>query len=422
MEQKLVDYLVNRGLVGKKDMQRCVLRASMNKKSLVDEILDRLELEPRRLADSMGDYWGLEVWGQPSFEVDTPVLRSIAAKLAKKYGVLPVEKNEGERLFKLAVYDVEKARPVIEKLRDKTGVSPSLVLTPRDVLVAEVNRHYGNDSSANSKPERSQSQGAVIDKKSRRSRPERSTRSATGPGGSGIIERPTADDGGPTRQIDLATDNPFMDLIQQTADDGKGSKSGLEGTPTRDVVLEGEPEFFDDDEDITVDEPDVALRQVEAGGDGSAQIESALEEFSDHLEENDNRERLPVATSSSVNWGQFGDDEDRQSPLGGGARPDGRVFGPGEGGTTSEESGIFPVERDGFFDFDEAQAAEDLTLAQVVERQRRIIDKLEREIEYQKGILQTMAELLVEARVLSKRKLKSRLKAFKEEQRKRYED
>ncbi len=421
MEQKLVDYLVNRGLVGKKDMQRCVLRASMNQKSLVDEMLDRLELEPGKLADSMADYWGLEVWGQPSFEVDAPVLQSIAANLAKKYGVLPVEKNDGERLFKLAVYDVEKARPVIEKLRDKTGVSPSLVLTPRDVLVAEVDRHYGNSDGASSPPPRSKSKGSAVSTKARRSRPERSTRSPTGPGGSGIIEKPPLDDGAPTRQIDLATDNPFMDLIQQSAKEGQRSGGGLDDTPTRDVVIDGDHDFFEDD-DKTVDQPNPLRAKSVAETNGSAQIETALDEFSDHLDEEEDRELPPVATSSSVNWGQFGDDDPGQASLGGGSRPDGRTFGGDEGGNTSEESGIFPIERDGFFDFDEAEKAEELTLAQVVERQRRIIDKLEREIEYQKGILQTMAELLVEARVLSKRKLKTRLKAFKEEQRKRYED
>lgn len=75
------------------------------------------------------------------------------------------------------------------------------------------------------------------------------------------------------------------------------------------------------------------------------------------------------------------------------------------------------MERDpsGFFRLEEESAGE-LTIMEVVDRQRKMIRKLEREVEHQKGILQTMAELLIEARVLSRRKLKARLKALRQQQ------
>ena len=440
MKRELVNYIVDAGLVERKDIQRCVLRASMNEEvSVVDEVVDRLDVDQQELASTMAEYWGLDARGDKPFDIAPEVLKVIPEHLAEKYGVLPLSNDETQG-FEVAVYDVEKARPVIEKIRDKTGAPPTLVLTARGCITDAISAHYDKGVATAVVEQRESAAGhGVLDKGSKRKRgaepiPRNSPKGATG-------SRPeSSDEAEPTRQVDVAADNPFMDLA---GDAGDGNSVDDEPQPTR--AMEGAgPDLLGTGK--TQNESESAKSEPTGRSDDEKQtaddsgLAGALEEFDAELEEADDDEldSDPELTEpgSSVNWGEYQTDDDSAFPglnagnstsgfqsedSGHGSRPDGAAA---SGARRHEESGVFPVDRGGgdFFDFeDEERDKEEVTLAEVVDRQRHIIRKLEREIEYQKGILQTMAELLVENRVISKRQLKSRLRAFKEEQRKKYE-
>lgn len=495
MKQQLVDHLVDSGLVERKDIQTCVLRASLEEgNSVVDEIIDRLDVDQDRLAAEMANFWGLEVWDESSQGIDPEVLEFIPEGLARKFGVIPLA-NDPREGFKIAVYDVEKARPVIEKIRDKTGAAPSLYLTGRASLESKVGDHYEDDESTGEQKPAAPGQGIVRQK--RRSRPDRTT-ARTNPSGDGedaktasSTDSASAGSGrqpeasaGPTRQVDVTADNPFMDLVdeeEQQAENTQSSKDAEteEERPTRAMQAEGEELFAemtgqDDSEtkqaessgpdepppdpfgssesadesgepveepEPTADEPDEPTDEDHSGSEQiddrqMDELAGALEQFDAELEEEDDDEIEEAdpgelaAESSAVDWGQYRDSDqgafpglDAESSSGATPGPETATPDP-PARNESGASGVFPVEQseeagsDDFFDFEETdQQQQELTLAEVVDRQRQIIDKLEREIEYQKGILQTMAELLVEARVLSKKKLKKRLREFKEQQR-----
>ena len=419
MKRKLVDHLVNRGIVSRKNVQRCVLRANMNEGSVVDEMTDCLDVDEKSLAQAMAEFWGFQCWDKSSFDVSSEQLDAVSVDEAREFGALPVD-GQDDDVLRLAVYDVDKARPIVEKVRSRSGLAPTVVVAPRTVVEQEVERHYQQSSSGNSSqrtktPVRNESSGhGVVTKKRRQT---------TKPGDA---VPPTAamdvDSAPPTRQVDLAADNPFMDLVQKTSAN-EGESEAAAPVPEQ-VVAEKEEDnqeeavdFFDDFQDDEAFEQMVedswSSSVAEEEDEGSiGDVDEALEEFDAELDSDlDDDEPSPLSNSASVNWGEY----DGESPP----RPAGRT---GRGRTHSE-SGIFPVRRSqsNLFRMPDEPNDDQLTLAEVVERQRTLIEKLEREISYQKGILQTMAELLVEARVLSKRKLKARLKAFKEEQRKKYD-
>lgn len=70
-----------------------------------------------------------------------------------------------------------------------------------------------------------------------------------------------------------------------------------------------------------------------------------------------------------------------------------------------------PKKKDaGFSLFDEHSAAEDATLKSVIERQQERISKLNEELQRQRNVIQSLADLLVEARVISARELKRRVR------------
>ncbi len=447
MKRKLVDFIVNSGLVERADVQRCVLRARMNEDTtVVDEMVERLDVDDQKLASLMAEFWGLDCSRDSTLEVMSENRGAIARDIAEEYGVLPLEDGAGDGV-KIAVYDVEKARPVIERIREQTGTSPVLVVSGRNRLKREIARYYDERSPSSSGDTdgtrgrgSAPGQGVVRKNERRRERPERTTKHPGQNEAATSSSSPSSDDAGPTRQVDVGTDNPFMDLVDETTqNDEKPQRTSSQAAPPTRAVEDAPVDLFDggqrngdDDEaggDTSTPEPaadsgsDSTERSASTDGGESVGLAGALEQFDAELADEDSEDEPELAAStSSVNWGEYQDDQSAfpglEGSSGSGSRPDGAAGAPDSSGVGGRSgSGVFPVdnrESDDFFDFDEQDSEqEDLTLAEVVERQRQIIDKLEREIDYQKGILRTVAELLVESRVISKRKLKDRIKEFR---------
>lgn len=421
MEKKLVDHLVKSGVVGSKDIQRCVLRASMTESSVVDEMINRLGIDQEVLAEAMAQFWGLSCWQKGAIGAEAQALRLIPPDLAKDFGVLPVVSDPDDDAITLAVYDVQKARPVIEKIRDKTGIAPTLVLTTRDAIEREVRRHYGLSQTLDGTLEAEVSANTPSAPARGVVRPRRKSKAkAIRPAAMATAD----DDAVPTRQIDLTTDNPFMDLVQSTAAPSASKKADpappeAPNAPSDvEEVVEEEVDFFEGFDDFD-SEPALAAESSVSSQNGKPNdgILGALDAFDAELD--DGGEVEESSYSSSVDWGAARSEApfSRSGSSGSGFAPLGQSDSSGSqdlGG-----SAIFPLEDPTMGIFTGGRGGADgPSLADIVDEQSRRIEKLQREVEYQKGILQTMADLLIESRVISRRKLKSRLKAFKEEQKK----
>lgn len=434
MEKKLVEHLIQSGIVSRKDIHRCVLRAAMSDNSVVDELVERIKIDTAELAEKMAEYWGLSVWRDPRLRANRRSLDILDAERAEKYGALPLEADIREETITMAVYDVEKAQPAIEKVRQLTGISPTLVVCPRELLIREIYRHYRGPA------EDPTPSGPIVEQGSRREPIAAALhRKAARPGSSNsLTERGSRDDDpAPTRQVDLTEDNPFLDLITETG------RREREDQPTQ-AILGDIDDFFEDIDGFEFEMPTSEVRTPSAPSNTSTppsrpvrrvlpdvedevnvfssdpSIGGALEAFDAELSES--VKEPAISPHSSIDWGvaDKGGFLEREST---GAESRSLRGNSTRDPYDVEGSGIFPLESEsrGSLGGLDSESVQELTLQEMVGRQRKQIERLQREVEYQKGVLQTMAEFLIEARVMSRRKLKNRLKALKTEQKKKVE-
>ncbi|RDV38848.1 hypothetical protein DV096_08605 [Bradymonadaceae bacterium TMQ3] len=459
MERQLVDHLVAQQVVSRQDIQRCVLRASMAKGSVIEELITRAGVDERLLARAIAEHLGLRVHEKPSIQAQPEALALVSAERAEEFGVLAITYNEASGELEVAVFDTDRARPVLQEVREATGISPALVIAPRTTLEREIFRHYNHDHAADKTVA-----APVQPPTMARARPPRHMPGDAHEPATRVVH---LDDSGPTRQVDLhaAEDNPFFDLLK-SARSGSAKPSLAERTSPG---PQPGADFFDGFEDAFTD----ALEEHQFGKESaSRQTPAPAATPSRSVPDTESSARSgalrgasmpsPRRSSSapSVPERDFGDmagalndfdaqldassdayEQSNSSRLNAsGFERRGRTGNPsqyrrtGSGlipldpnqsaapGFDSGESGLFPIERQsfGFLDNEETDGAEnEPTLAQVVARQRQHITRLEREVEYQKAILQSLAEMLVEARVLSRRKLKARLKELREKESKR---
>lgn len=376
MEKKLVEHLVKSGVVSQALIQRCRLKASMRKNTVIDELASEEEVDQGALVGAMAEYWGLGYLAESRILAEEEALSLLSFEEAQAAGALPVEAALEEGVVTLAVYDVEKAKSAVEKLRRMMGVAPTLLIAPRDQVLAEIDRHYRERVEMEIR---------------RRYRLDEEEQEA------------------PTRQVDLARDNPFFDLIEE---------SGRKTSKIEEATLEEGPreegDFFGE---FSRREERRSRSQVTTR---RTTISAALEAFDEELA---TKELDPVEEPILGDAGDWGEGGDEAIPYYDAPASGRSISGAGEFAKGFEVSGstIFSVDRQlgRPLEFDSAGEEDLEALLSLVNEQRRLIQRLERQVEHQKGILQTFAELLIERQVLDRQELKVRLKALKQEQKRR---
>lgn len=148
-------------------------------------------------------------------------------------------------------------------------------------------------------------------------------------------------------------------------------------------------------------------KKVQNGSDDGP-ITRALHDFDSYLDDAD------------------GDEGDLASPNGGpGVVSDPNLSSPGAWGYDQPQvSGVFSryeeETREGdsdefdLFEEEEGEQPGERTLQDIVNAHEKQVRRLEKRLAYQKEVIQVVSELLVEARVISKRELKKRLRALRD--------
>lgn len=374
MEKKLVEHLVRSEVVSKTTIQRCRLQASMKQSSLVDELALSDEVDQGALARAMADYWGLQFWADARIAAQPQALSLLAFEDAQATGVLPVGAALQEGMITLAVYDVEKAKPAIEQIRRHKGIAPTLLVAPRDRVLAEIERNYREFVELEIR---------------RRYRLDEEEQEA------------------PTREVDLVKDNPFLDLIEES---GRGSSKAAEELEQG----EEEEDFFGE---FSSQQEDGRLAQTVTR---RTTISEALQAFENELATKAVEAPQKRAGEVGQGWDLARDEATAlyDSPVARRVRSEASDFAK-----DFEVSGtpIFPGEpgADQVFELSSESADAQEELIRLVNEQRRAILKLERQIGHQKGILQALAEMLIERDLLDRQEIKDRLKALKEEHKRR---
>jgi uncharacterized coiled-coil protein SlyX len=151
--------------------------------------------------------------------------------------------------------------------------------------------------------------------------------------------------------------------------------------------------------------PDAAQKK---NGASDGQITRALDDFDSYL---DDAEEGDGDLASSNNGPSLVTDPNLSSPGAWGYdQPQvSGVFSRYEEETQESDSDEFDL-----FDDEESEQPRDRTLQDIVTAHEKQLRRLEKRLVYQKEVIQVVSELLVEARVVSKRELKKRLRALRD--------
>lgn len=129
-------------------------------------------------------------------------------------------------------------------------------------------------------------------------------------------------------------------------------------------------------------------KQTNDASDGGGPITRALEDFDASLNPNDDSRS-----------GAFGFDQPQVSG----------VFSRYEEETEEADADDFDL-----FDDKDGDEPRERTLQEIVSAHEKQMRRLQKRLSYQKEVIQVVSELLVEARVVSKRELKKRLRALRD--------
>ncbi len=404
MEHQLVEHLVNNDFVSRQEMQRSILRASMRKSSVIEQLLEDEHIDESKLARVMAEYYGYEYLDSVNIDAQPYALKLISGELAEKYGVLPYKIDAAREQVTLAVYDPKIATEVVELLRAATGKEPDIVITARARLQREIFRHYRGTNDDATPP------AAVI---------AAGAKQAEVSLGRHMLDTRELSAISPEMLEERSSPPPIPDSVKQR------SKSNFFGFSDEDQQLSG----------VLSLSPAAGSRKRTSGGSGEARIlkdfqdsggptraisdaigfqfSSDAVDFAGALDDFDAslKESALSALDSGVGVGS-----DFEQRAGNSFQSHASIRLPiGESETDFRDDPVRKEKSSDKFDlFDEPKKEESvLTLQQIVEQSHQKIRRLEREVEHQRAILQTLADLLVEARVISRKQLKDRLQALR---------
>ncbi|QDG49838.1 hypothetical protein FIV42_03510 [Persicimonas caeni] len=142
-------------------------------------------------------------------------------------------------------------------------------------------------------------------------------------------------------------------------------------------------------------------------------ITRALDDFDSFLDGADDQDDL-ASPASPTSGPELVSSDPNLSSGGGGAWGFDQPQVSGVFSRYEEETGESDSDEFDLFDEEEGEEPRERTLQEIVSAHEKQLRRLERRVAYQKEVIQVVSELLVEARVISKRELKKRLRALRD--------
>ena len=350
MDRRLIDHFVNANLLSRQDMQRIILRASKDKNTLVEELLSANLVHEDVVAQQIAKFYRKEPLSAQGFRVDPMALNLITGEIARRGGVLPFAFNESQDQLFVAVFDMEACAEVLDILQKTTGVAPEVRLAPKSWVIEAIEHYYFKPAQERS-PARTAARPAQA-----------SAGSVSGP-------------------------QPSLSASRDGRSNASNSlRASFAGEPSHPKIraVAGYDKPIDDLDDFLNEPP--RSREVQLRPDPTTSFGEMSGLGAGFWED-----------PNSSKW-SFDDPEPSRSAE---RIPE----------RTAERKAAQP--RAGFDLFDEPRAQErprELTLQEIVERQQERLAKLSEELQRQREVIQVMADLLVEARVINARDLKQRLR------------
>ncbi len=381
MDRRLIEHFVNANLLSRQDMQRVILRASKAKTGLVSQILDMGVIDEDSLAKHIASFYHYEPLDNSSFFMDDSVLGMLDQETATQQGALPFGYEPGSARVYVAVYEPDRCKEALAKVEATSGQAPVVRIATKSWLDKAIPFYYGSDRGGAQLPSgASQNNSRVQNSWTQR------------PRSSGRI--PPIASQSPNREGDFGSDMPMVSGMHRIS--SRVSQSPRTATPRttpRPIQSRSmtEPnDDFDEFEALLRDEgPDLSPRASVIGRPRISRRndESSFGDFSGQNSMWDQVSRHPALNSPPPSSGW-----NHQEPQ-----------------PHAEPSGSFSL----FDEPSEVQSRNELTLQDVVEKQHQQINKLKSEAQRQREVIQALADLLIEARVISRRDLTRKLQSLR---------
>ena len=419
MDRRLIDHFVNANVLSRQDMQRVILRASKDKTGLVTQLLDAGLIEDELLAEEISEFYQYELLDSGEFYVDHDALALLTGPIARKAGALAYGFEPGTERVYVALFDPHRARDVLEMLESATG-QPSLIrVAPRRWLERAIPYYY--DQQTNGGEERFVQERTVPDM--RAMQPGRAN-ARTGEFGHG--DQPHSDihrlpsSGASSRSGRSRPGRSTPGLSNPGLSNPGRSNPGL-SNPGRSNPGRSNPGRS---------RGSISRPGRSAPPTSSSSIDTALDEFDDFL--NDEEPILSPRASFAGRPPTSGSGSGSHSRPGRGQDPGASDFGDLSGGPAFWESEDDnnsrwgwdddpgpepPKSGDDFSLFDAPEpppSDREKTLREIVEMHHDKIRSLKKEAQRQRQVIRALADLLVEARVISRRDLTRRLKKMRD--------
>ncbi len=396
MDRRLIDHFVNAKVLSRQDMQRVILRSAKDKTGVVTQLLDAGLVEDELLAEHIAEFYGVATLDSGDFFVDPNALTLLTERIAQKAGALAYGFEPGTERVMLAVFDPGRAQDVIEMLESATGQPPLVRVCPKMWLEKAIDYHYELASASTE----SADQNADLSKAGVVSR-----RNTSSPGG----RRPSSDFGKDGAGKPLSGVHRMRRGRTNSSPDPRGSSShgprGGGNTSTGPTTSSRSlDEALDDFDDFLNDADDQPVMSPRSSFNGRPR--------SGHSLTNPNESSIGGGSGSPAFW------EEPENPQGNvsGASWAWDDFDTGIrkeplDSKAGEEIG------DGFSLFEESEpkVPQEMTLQEIVEMHHQKIKSLKEEAKSQREVIQALADLLIEARVVSRRELKRRLRKMRAE-------
>lgn len=378
MDRRLIDHFVNANLLSRQDMQRAILRASKDKTGVVTQLLDARLIDEEILAEQIAEFYQHEMLDLAGFRVDPSALRMITEGIALKAGAMPYAYERGTDRLMLVTYDPERAREVIEMLTSATGQAPHISIAPR--VWVERMIPYSYQSGPQSGPT-----------------PTLNAPSGRNSSGAGFMERPKSGINRMRRRQNDSTNPPTAQAPPRSGD--------VEGA-------------LDDFEDFLKDEAPVLSPRSSFAGRPTSHlgIEPVVQQQANRRRRQQPRTQNPMDESAFGNLTggpAFWEDDSNLKQRWGWEDPEqaSRGQAPPQPPEPAQDSGFSLFEQS-----EEPKPKAQMTLQEIVEMHNRKINSLREESQRQREVIQALADLLVEARVISRRELKKKLREMRKDE------
>ncbi len=374
MDKRLADLLSSSELLTRAEVQRKILKSKALKSSVIAQLFQE-GTDEAKLADVFCEYLGAKRVDESNFEMNSTALQFLSKKMAEKNGVLPFQLSQNADRLSVAIFDPESTEEVVQILKTASGNQPLIYVARKSWLIKAIRHYYFGEEWADKPTPKAQSipRQPKREKAAILSPPNTNTIAKLQPKRRTVLTPIEMDI--PKGEMYSESEAKILDEISFGENWEEQARPKRKSKPTPEPTPEPKRQK--------------KKKKVEKK---QTSVDQALNDFDSFLE---NQNGTPKVTSIDPNV----------SDVPGWTSPPANQGNSSFFGSWDEEA---PDKSGGFDLFSEADDSND-DINEFIESQSKKIAKLERDLDRQQSIIQSLIDILSEKKVVSKRDIKKRM-------------